>query len=160
MDECESWQRDRCAGQGRRSLVPLRGLVLIAYRTMMRPSNNFSLRWEQLTIDQERMRGSFTLVEHKNQSRGFDVVGPLGRSVIDYLVGIMPSSKPTGLVHPNTDGKPFTNIRRSWARLIAFANSILAPGRRLARSSPFTICVTQALQLWLRVGPIRSQSSG
>jgi integrase len=131
MDRFETWQKEQFEKFGAMR-VPLRGFVLIAYKTMMRPSNNFHLRWEQLTIDRELLEGSFRLTQHKNSSRGFDVEGPLAPTLVRYLVTTMPAGTPTGFVHINAaTGQPFKSIRGAWRRLIALANEILPTAERI-----------------------------
>jgi integrase len=114
MDRFEAWQHQQRQLAGGVTIVPLRGFVLIAFRTAMRPGNNFGLAWEQLRIDPERREGSFRLDEHKNSSRGIEVEGPLAPSLLNYIVSIMPSEKPRGLVHPNprTGGPSRTSATR------------------------------------------------
>lgn len=138
IERFEQWQRDQQQASGGVSVVPLRGLVLIAYRTLMRPANNFGLTWEQLRINARRDEGSFTLTEHKNSSRGVEVEGPLAPSLLQYLVGIMPSERPTGLVHPNPrTGSPFKNIRHAWRRLIDLANEVLGEDEQISPELDF-----------------------
>lgn len=110
----------------RGSDLPLRGFCLIAFRTLMRPSNNFALRWEDVHIDAKRRKGWFELPEHKNSDKGVDVRAPLTPSLISYLLAIRPGEKAKGFIHPNPEnGKPYTNIRKQWDRLIEIANEIL-----------------------------------
>jgi integrase len=138
MDRFEAWQHETERLAGGTGLVPLRGFVLVAFRTAMRPANNFALTWEQLRIDPDRGEGSFRLDRHKNSSRGVEVEGPLAPSLLRYLVGIMPAGKASGLVHPNPrTGAPFKNIRHSWRRLIAFANELLPPEEQIGSELDF-----------------------
>ena len=51
------------------SYLPLRGLILIAYYTLMRPNNNFALTWEEVTLDAEKRSGFFKLDRTKTQRR-------------------------------------------------------------------------------------------
>jgi integrase len=108
------------------SVLPLRGICLIAYRTLMRPDNNLSLRWEQLHIDRQARTGWYELPEHKNASKGVEVRAPIAPSLVAYLLTIMVSDKPSGYVHPNArTGEPYVNIRRQWDRLVEIANAML-----------------------------------
>lgn len=117
----------------RGSVLPLRGICLVAYRTLMRPSNNLSLRWEQLHINRETRTGWFELAEHKNANKGIEVRAPLSPSLIAYLLTIRPSEKPTGYVHANqVTGKPYVNIRRQWDRLVEIANEMLHEDEQIA----------------------------
>jgi integrase len=122
------------------SVIPLRGLCLIAICTAMRPSSNFGLRWEDLTIDPHRDRGRFHLQQHKNTDKGVEVNAPLKPELVRYLRNIMPS-RARGLVHPNPEtGKAFVNIRAQWAKLIRIANGVLEPDEQLVgRSTHFYI---------------------
>jgi integrase len=105
------------------SVLPLRGFCLIAYLTLMRPANNFGLRWEDVTLDPKRDTGSFRLPEHKNVTRGVDVEGPLHPVLVRYL---RPRQQPRGFVHPNpATGRPYFRTGRPWARLVAIANDLL-----------------------------------
>jgi integrase len=104
---------------------------MIAYTTLMRPETNFDLRWEQLTIDEERDRGRFRLDAHKSAGKGVNVDAPLKPELV-LLKSIMPSKEPTGLVHPNPEtGLAYVNIRMQWQRLVEIANEILAPDEQL-----------------------------
>jgi len=51
------------------SYLPLRGLILIAYYTLMRPNNNFALTWEEVTLDPDKRTGVFRLQRHKTRGR-------------------------------------------------------------------------------------------
>lgn len=114
------------------SVVPLRGLCMIAYTTLMRPETNFELRWEQLKFDPSGDRGRFRLDHHKNASKGVEVDAPLKPELVRYLKTIMPSRKARGLVHPNPDtGLAFVNIRKQWEQLVKIANNILDPDEQL-----------------------------
>lgn len=53
------------------SVVPLRGIVMVGLYTLMRPSNNLSLTWEEIVLHDVEDRGSFHLVRHKNAKKGF-----------------------------------------------------------------------------------------
>lgn len=109
------------------SVMPLRGLVYVAYFTLMRPRNNYSLRWEELRLDVRGRKGSFRLTDHKNARKGVAAEGVLAPRLVEYLIGLMPSQNPTGLVHPNPEtGKAYTNIRKQWAKLIEIANEKLS----------------------------------
>jgi integrase len=115
------------------SVVPLRGFVLIAYLTLMRPETNFELRWEQLKLHPTADRGRFRLGEHKNASKGVEVDAPLKPELVRYLRSIMPSPDPEGLVHPNPDTRAaYRNIGKQWLRLVEIANSILEPDEQLS----------------------------
>lgn len=132
----------------RRSALPLRGICLIAFRTLMRPENNFNLRWEQLSIDRKRMTGSFHLKEHKNASKGIEVLAPLSPSLLRYLISIMPDGKPTGFVHPNPDtGRAYRNIRKGWKRLIEIANAQLGDDDQIVNLDFYHLRHTGASQI-------------
>lgn len=107
------------------SHVPLRGMMLIAYFTLMRPKNNRALTWEEVTLDPVRRTGRFRLKQHKNVNKGVSAHGRLARRLVDYLLAIRPRNA-RGLIHPNpATGKPYVNIRKQWDRLIAIASGIL-----------------------------------
>jgi integrase len=126
MDAFEREQAELKANGQPYSQVPLRGFCLIGYRTLLRPSSNYRLRWEELDIDCDRREGTFRIDAHKNRDKGVVLEGALAGSVVDYLLGIMPAGRPRGYVHVNPrTGKPFVNIRRAWKRLTEIANSIL-----------------------------------
>jgi integrase len=114
------------------SVVPLRGLCLIAYLTLMRPECNFNLRWEHLVLNSANDRGRFCLDEHKNKDKGVEVDAPLKPELVRYLTAIMPSDDPEGLVHPNPEtGEAYANIRKQWFRLVEIANEILGADEQL-----------------------------
>lgn len=137
MNQFESEEARPRAGGPPHSVVPLRGFCLIAYRTLVRPSNNFGLRWEDLHLDPSGRSGRFKIERHKNAGLGLVLEGPLARGLVAYL-GSMPEPSTGGLVHPNpATGKPFTSIRGSWRRLIAMANSVLWPEDQIAPDARF-----------------------
>jgi integrase len=114
------------------SAVPLRGICLLAYLTLMRPDNNFGLRWEQLTIDWKKNAGMFRLTRHKNAPKIGSVEGPLQPILVAYLKTIYPGPGAKGLVHPNpATGLPYRNIRMQWFRLIELANKHLPAGQQI-----------------------------
>jgi integrase len=107
------------------SRVPLRGLCLVAYFTMMRPKNNRALTWEEITIDEAAGKGSFRLDQHKNVNKGIKARGALSAPLLAYLTSIRPKNA-HGLVHANPEtGKPYVDIRKQWNRLIAIAGRLL-----------------------------------
>jgi integrase len=65
----------RCAvvvlisGKRSPSFIPLCGLCLVGYYTLMRPDNNRSLDWEEITLDPATMRGTFKLDQHKSSTK-------------------------------------------------------------------------------------------
>ena len=137
MDAYEVWQWETAAAYNPRthrrppSTVPMRGLCLIAYRTLMRPSNNVALRWEHVTLDPVADTGTFTLPQHKNAKKGIHVAGALHPELVRYLRAIRPA-KARGLIHPNAEtGQPYQNFRRQWDKLIEFANAILPPEEQI-----------------------------
>lgn len=114
------------------TVVPLRGLCLIAYLTLMRPANNLGLRWEQLDIHPRKDTGKFRLDEHKNSSKGVIVEGGLQPKLVRYLRPFYPGPGATGLVHPNPEtGKPYVNIVKPWKRLVEIANGVLPADQQL-----------------------------
>lgn len=107
------------------SHLPLRGMILIAYHTLMRPKNNRALTWEEVTLDPERHIGSFRLDRHKNVNKGIKAYGRFARELAGYLLAIRPRNA-RGYIHPNpATGKPYVDIRKQWDRLIAIASGIL-----------------------------------
>lgn len=113
------------------SVVPLRGIVLIATYTMMRPTNNLSLKWENVELHPTEDRGSFRLFKHKNASKGVAAEGALHPALVKYLRGIAPARR-SGYIHPNpATNEPYVNIRTQWRRLIAIANTMLEPEERI-----------------------------
>lgn len=107
------------------SFVPLRGLCLIAYYTMMRPTNNRHLDWEEITLDASTVRGTFKLNRHKNVNKGIKARGCLARELVLYLLSIRPAN-PSGPIHVNPEtGKPYVDLRKQWKRLLDIAGQIL-----------------------------------
>lgn len=62
-------RRRRTTAANASLLVPLRGLFLVGYYTLMRPDNNRSLDWKEITLDAATMRGTFKLHQHKNVNK-------------------------------------------------------------------------------------------
>jgi integrase len=107
------------------SKLPLRGMIPIAYFTLMRPINNWALAWEEVTLDPVKGTGNFELDQHKNVNKGIRAYGRLARPLVDYLLAIRPRNA-RGYIHANPEtGKPYTNIRKQWDRLIAIASEML-----------------------------------
>jgi integrase len=107
------------------SVVPLRGLCLIAYLTLMRPKNNKALTWEEVKIDLQTRTGWFKLDQHKNVNRGIKARGKLAKELVDYLLSIRPANA-RGLIHPNpATGKAYVDLRKQWNRLMKIASRIL-----------------------------------
>lgn len=114
MDRFEREESDRFG-------IPLRGLCLVAYLTLMRPANNFALEWGQLKIEDGEDAGTFRLDRHKNSSKGVKVHAALHPTLVRYLRRIRSSD--TALVHPNpTTGKAYVDIRKAWNRFVEIAN--------------------------------------
>lgn len=133
----DQWEREQAAWNERvgkvegtgslraPSLMPLRGLILVAYHTLMRPNNNFALTWDEITLDPVKRTGRFHLKRHKNARKGATAYGRLARKLVDHLLTIRPRVA-RGYVHPNpATGKPYVNIRKQWDRLITIASGIL-----------------------------------
>jgi integrase len=107
------------------SRLPLRGLILIAYYTLMRPKNNRALTWEEVPLDPVTRTGFFKLDQHKNVNKGIRAEGPVVRPLAEYLLSIRPRNA-HGLIHPNpATGKPYVDIRKQWNRLVAIASGML-----------------------------------
>jgi integrase len=107
------------------SHVPLRGLMLVAYFTLMRPRNNRALTWEEVTLDPVTRTGFFKLDQHKNVNKGIHAEGPIAQPLAEYLLAIRPRNA-RGLIHPNpATGKPYVEIRKQWNRLVAIASRML-----------------------------------
>jgi integrase len=103
------------------SRVPLRGLCLVAYFTLMRPNNNRAWTWEE--IDSAASR--FELDQHKNVNRGIRARGPIAAQLAKYLRAIRPDNA-RGPVHGNPrTGLPYRDIRKQWNKLVAIASDIL-----------------------------------
>lgn len=159
----QQWQREQEARAAERrpqlttkapSVVPLRGFCLIAYLTLMRPENNFSLRWEQLSIDARKDLGRFRLDEHKNSSKGVEVEGGLHPALVRYLRPIWRGRMARGLVHPSpATGEPYVNIRAQWARLLEIANGMLPPDEQLTG-------VRQHFYTWRHTGASELAANG
>jgi integrase len=108
------------------SVVPLRGILLIALHTLLRPSNNLALTWNDITLHATKDEGSFHVTKHKNAAKGIVAEGALHPDLVRYLRSIRPRLA-VGLIHGNpVTGKPYVNIRTQWARLIDLANAILS----------------------------------
>ena len=107
------------------SYLPLRGLSLVAYYTLMRPKNNRALEWEVLAIDTDSRTGFFKLNQHKNVNKGIKARGALAAELVDYLLSIRPPNA-CGPVHLNpSSGLPYVDIRKQWDRLIEIASRML-----------------------------------
>lgn len=107
------------------SFLPLRGLVLVAYFTLMRPKNNRALTWQEVALDPVKMTGSFELDQHKNVNKGIRAYGVLAPRLVKYLLSIRPPNA-RGYIHANpATGKPYVDIRKQWDRLIAIASDML-----------------------------------
>jgi integrase len=107
------------------SFIPLRGLCLVGYYTLMRPDNNRSLDWEEITLDAATMRGSFKLDQHKNVNKGIKARGPIARELVEYLLSIRPPNA-SGPIHANPEtGRPYVDIRKQWKRLLAITAEML-----------------------------------
>jgi len=107
------------------SFIPLRGLCLVGYYTLMRPDNNRSLDWEEITLDAATMRGTFKLDQHKNVNKGIKARGPIARELVEYLLSIRPANA-SGPIHANPEtGRPYVDIRKQWKRLLAIAGEML-----------------------------------
>ena len=107
------------------SFLPLRGLCLVAYYTLMRPKNNRALTWEEVTIDPASRTGFFKLSRHKNVNKGIKARGALAAELVDYLASIRPQ-KASGPIHANPEtGSPYVDIRKQWNRLIEIASRML-----------------------------------
>ena len=132
MDEFEREQRENRLEGNPSATVPIRGICLIARWTLMRPTNNLGLRWEDLSIDAAGREGTFHISKHKNSQKGVLLEGPLAPSLVDYLVSIMPAGRPKGLVHPSPKtGRPYVNIHHTWERLVVIANSMLPDNEQI-----------------------------
>lgn len=78
-------RRRRITAANASILVPLRGLFLVGYYTLMRPDNNRSLDWKEITLDAATMRGTFKLDQHKNVNKASRRRGPIARELVEYL---------------------------------------------------------------------------
>ena len=118
------------------SYIPLRGLCLIAYYTMIRPGCNRALCWHEVTLDPDTLTGWYKLDKHKNVNKGIKARGPLAKELVEYLLAIRPPNA-SGLIHPNpATGEAYSNIRKQWYRLMEIAGRML--GYELqARSADF-----------------------
>lgn len=153
MDAFEREQGERLSRpvtqKGRRkerrndSRMPLRGLCLVAYFMLPRPISNFGLTWDEL--DERCTR--FRLRRHKNARRAIKAEGPIAEPLSRYLRAIRPENA-TGLIHPNPDtGKPYTDIRKQWIRLIDHASAILEYPLKGRKADFFTFRHTGASHL-------------
>ena len=107
------------------SFVPLRGLMLIAYFTLMRPKNNRALSWHEVTLDPKTGTGTFELDQHKNVNKGIRAYGVLAPRLVKYLLAIRPPNA-RGYIHPNpATGKPYVDLRKQWDKLIDIASGML-----------------------------------
>lgn len=107
------------------SVVPLRGIVMIGLYTLIRPSNNLALRWEDVVLHPREDRGSFHLRRHKNAKKGIVAEGALHPDLVRYFRSIRPA-RAAGLIHPNpATGRAYVNIRTQWRRLVVIANEML-----------------------------------
>ena len=58
------------------SCLPLRGLILVAFYTLMRPKNNRALTWEEVPLDPVTRMGFFKFDQHKNVNKGIRAEAP------------------------------------------------------------------------------------
>lgn len=134
------------------SHVPLRGLCLVGYFTLMRPRNNFRLTWEELHINDARDVGTFRLNAHKNTDKGIAAEGPLAVQLVRYLRSIRPEDA-TGFVHPNpSTGQPYREIRKQWERLIRIASKMLGYELQGRKADFFTFRHSGASHLAEKLG--------
>jgi hypothetical protein len=90
----------------------------------MRPDNNRSVDWEEITLDPATMRGTFKLDQHKNVNKGIKARGPIARAMVEYLLSIRPANA-SGPIHANADtGRPYVDIRKQCKRLLAIADEM------------------------------------
>jgi hypothetical protein len=131
--------RTYVASTGRKppSVVPLRGILLVGLRTLLRPSNNLALTWIDITLYATKDEGNFHVTKHKNAAKGIGAEGALHPDVARYFRRIRPPHA-AGVIHGNpatadnpANVKPFVNIRTQWARLIALANAILPEAEQI-----------------------------
>lgn len=107
------------------SVLPLRGLCLVAYFTLMRPKNNTALTWEEIRLHATEDRGQFELDNHKNVNKGIAARGPIAAQLARYLRAIRPADG-KGFVHANpATGQPYVDIRKQWSRLVRIAEGML-----------------------------------
>jgi len=138
------------------SHVPLRGMMLIAYYTLMRPKNNRALTWEEITLDPEKGSGRFQLDQHKNVNKGIRAWGPLARPLVDYLWSIRPTNA-SGVVHRNpATGGPYVDIRKQWSRLVAIASRMLGYELQDEKADFFTFRHTGASHIAERARDARA----
>jgi integrase len=137
MDRFEREQNERRARGLLASSVPLRGLCLVAYRTLLRPENNFWLRWDEINFAGDGGAGSIRIGRHKNAGRGVRLEFPLAQGLAEYLARLRADARGP-YVHPNPGtGRPFTNIRRAWGQLLEIANQILPPEEQTGERARF-----------------------
>jgi integrase len=129
------------------STVPLRGFCYVAYFTLMRPKNNLALTWPEISIDDDGVRGTFRLDQHKNVNKGIGAEGPLAEQLLRYLRSIRPAN-PAGPVHTNAStGVEYVDIRKQWNRLIAIASRMLGYELQGRKADFFTFRHTGASHL-------------
>lgn len=151
----DHFEHEQAKEEGSRaSVMPLRGLCMVAYFTLMRPKNNFALTWEEIALHEDREGGRFKLDEHKNVNRGIRAEGPFPPQLAQYLRAIRPS-RATGLVHANPKtGRAYVDIRKQWNRLVEIASEMLGYDLEDRKADFFTFRHTGASHLGERNNPV------
>jgi integrase len=107
------------------SFIPLRGLCLVGYYSLMRPDNNRSLDWEEITLDAATMHGSFKLDQHKEREQGHQGARP-DRARAGGVSALHSPANASGPIYANPEtGRPYEDIRKQWKRLLAIAAEML-----------------------------------
>jgi len=104
--------------EGKQFVDHLKPMVILAMNTGLRRGELFNLQWSDVDLTQLNLtvRGDGA---KSGQTRHI----PLNKETIEVLTGWKAQANDLdGLVFPSDGGKPFDNIRKSWANLIKDAN--------------------------------------
>jgi hypothetical protein len=151
----DQFEREQVKQEGSRaSSMPLRGLCMVAYFTLMRPKNNFALTWEEITLHESKDEGVFVLDRHKNVNRGILARGPIAPQLARYLRSIRPE-RASGIVHPNPKtNRAYVDIRKQWVRLVRIAGDMLGYELTGRKADFFTFRHTGASHLGEKNNPV------
>jgi integrase len=107
------------------SAAPMRGIVLAAYYTLARTDNVLSLTWPQVQL-------AANAVHYPETKNRRPVTAPMRAPLRAYFEARHPGRAARGPVFPNpATGKPYTDVRKQWRRLLALANARLEPADRI-----------------------------
>ncbi len=128
LADWEDWRDGLAADLPResRTVVPLRGIVLLAYYTAARPSNYLAMRWCDVRWPTREI-----VFEHTKNLRAVAI--PMEAPLLCYLKGIYTGQPATAQVHPGnrTTRGPWKGLYHQWRRLLDLANRRLPADERI-----------------------------